>query len=344
MEEALFLLTSTLFSMGYPPFPEEVLRDRLTMYEGNANDALYSIIDNPPEAGHADVSAGNVSVPPPVFFLNTLGDNFTMNDSIVKINASSDSRPTTLACHPDRVRNGDCAFYSMALVVLCLYHVPVSSVYASYPSLSDVVAESLAAQIRTDIFQYIEDHWVDISLVSGLAWWETMKLAHYSGIPESEKDEHNDEDWGYTAEATLVAWKAKRDDFYGSYVEMNAVVEMVWARDKIPLVIRQWRMVGRELLDLGTSTIHNNLQSCVVAHVLHSGANDTNQAHWQLMNSGSFIHVEEEETEGRVTRRRKKADLDPEWQPPNKKTKPKIKPDAKKDSSHKKQLARKFVR
>ena len=64
-----------------------------------------------------------------------------------------------------------------------------------------------------------------------------MKLAHNVAIPESEKQEHGDEDWGNTADTTLIAWKAKRNDFYGSYVEINAIVEMVWYRDKIPLVV-----------------------------------------------------------------------------------------------------------
>jgi len=321
MEEALFLLKSNLFPMGYLSFPEEALRQRLLVYDLNVDFCLHSILDNPPDVGHVDVSAGNVSVPSPVFFLTTLGDNFTKNDSIVKINAGSETNPATLACHPDRVKNGDCAFYSMGLIVLRLYHAPASSVYASYPSLSDVVAETLAAQIRTDIFQYIEDHWADISLISQLTWWETMKLAHFTGIPESEKQEHGDEDWGNTAETSLVAWKAKRDDFYGSYVEMNALVEMVWISDNIPLVIRQWRMERRELMEL-SKTACFDFDSCVIADMLHSGANDTNEAHWQLLNHGSFLHVEEEDTEGRTTRRRKKNDDDPDWDPrPTKKSK-----------------------
>lgn len=318
MDEALFVLTSNLLSMGYDPFPEEVLRDRLTMYEGNANDALNSILDNPPEAGHVDVTAGNVSVPPLVFFPTTLGDNFTKNDSIVKFDFRTES-PYVVRIHPDLVQNGDCLFYCLGLMLLRLYHVSALSDYASFPSLSDVVAESLAAQVRTDIFQYIEDHWADVSFISGQTWWETMKLAHNVAIPESEKQEHGDEDWGNTADTTLIAWKAKRNDFYGSYVEINAFVEMVWYKDKIPLVIRQWRTEGRRLYKLNTCLIGSifdaNLQECVIADMLHSGANDTNEAHWQLMNNGSFPYVEEEETNGRTTRQRKKIDDDPDWDP-----------------------------
>ena len=195
MDEALFVLTSNLFSMGYPSFPEEALRHRLTMYEGNADDALNSILDNPPQAGQD--SAGNVSVPPTVFFRTTLGDNFTKNESIVKLDVRTES-PIAVRIHPDLVQNGDCLFYCLGLIILRLYNVSAPSVYASFPSLSDVVSECLAAQVRTDIFQYIEDHWAEVSLISGQTWWETMKLAHNVAIPESEKQEHGDEDWGNT--------------------------------------------------------------------------------------------------------------------------------------------------
>jgi hypothetical protein len=315
--EPLFELTSYLNAMGYSSYPEDALRERLGMYNGDVNSCIDSILTNPPEVGHVDVTAGNVPVPPPVLFRTTLVENFMTNDSIVELDVRTEG-PTVARIHPDLVQNGDCLFYCLGLILLRLYHVSASSVYASFPSLSDVVAESLAAQVRTDIFQYIEDHWADISLISRQTWWETMKLAHNVAIPESEKQEHGDEDWGDTADTTLIAWKAKRYDFYGSSVEINAVVEMVWYMDKIPLVIRQWRTEGRQLYKLPSSLMHDifdaNLQSCVIADMLHSGANDTNQAHWQLMNHGSFLYVEEEETEGPTTRRRK-IEYDPDWEP-----------------------------
>ena len=68
----------------------------------------------------------------------------------------------------DLVQNGDCLFYCLGLILLRLYHVSALSVYASFPSLSDVVAESLAALVRTDIFQYIEDRWADVRYLSYL--------------------------------------------------------------------------------------------------------------------------------------------------------------------------------
>lgn len=309
MGDAFLRLTNNLYDMGFMHLSEDALREMLNIHHGNVDACIEFICDNPSEVAHVDITVGNVSVPPSPFFLRTLGDNFTKNNAVNQFDVRSDTRPSTVCCHPDKVKNGDCAFYSLGLMLLQLYNVISSSMYASYPALSGAVAESLAAQIRIDIFQYIESNWANISLVSGLTWWETMKLAHYSAIPESEKDEHGDEDWGNTAEVTLVAWKAKRDDFYASYVEMNAFVEMVWKRDKIPLVIRQWRKVGRRLNNLGISTLSSDLQFCVVADMLHSGTNDTNEAHWQLMNSGSFLYVKKKKTE--------KND-DPEWQPTNK--------------------------
>ena len=278
------------------------MRERLHLYNGDVPATIESLLENPPPH---NVPENVINDSQREYYLQCMGPRMKKDTPL----CTTDT-PLKTDVLDDRVQNGDCAFYCLAQMLFFIY------TFVNYPSniSSARVAEDIAFMMRSEVFRYIEDHWSD--------WWERMKLQHYDSIPDWEKREHGDVDWGNTPDATRPVWVGKRDEFYGTEVEMSAFADMLWEEDKISLLIRVWREEDGKHLKL--ASLHHpdaDPETCIVADVVHTGQTDTNEAHWQLMNSGSFWVEDTEGTHEKKKKKRKKGDEDddPDYIPCKKK-------------------------
>jgi hypothetical protein len=136
-----------------------------------------------------------------------------------------------------------------------------------------------------------------------MTWCDMVTLCHNTAIAPEERGALTM--WGRGAGERLQAWKLERDDIYGGQPEIAAFVEILASYGGIGLVVRVWRRDSNgEIGDRPSFTVspppirhgwhrrgfrgEAGNRRVLVADLLHSGAMDSSDAHYALIDSASF--------------------------------------------------------
>ena len=251
---------------------DDQLAEALAMYDGDVERAANHLLDRSPGAPSRpeppkDVSPGVAFSPDAAAGLHRL--------------LTDDNQPTlaNLRYHND-LSNGDCAYH-------CLWQILVLCSPQSFEDAAPKETAQTASLMRQVLFDFIEERWDHRSLVSDITWCDMITMSHNTVVTDEERDTFGT--WGGSSTERLQAWRNERHDMYGSPAEMTAFVEIMHEK-RVPLAIRVWRRSNNRLLM--SSCIAHPLDfacPCVVADVHHTGRFDTNNAHYRLMKSGSFV-------------------------------------------------------
>lgn len=259
------------------------LRDALLRYNGDVNRAANYILtppSDPPPSPHRAERPSAASAPILEVLEVAILD---ASRAILMMEADAPTPSLSPRYHPD-LDNGDCLFHCMWTILATLATPAVAP--ASNPILVRDGAAG-AKLLRELICSYIEREWFDVSAISGSTWCEMVTMQHETALSVDEAETHGS--WGHTDESRMEAWKAQRNDMYGSPVEATAFVELLQRRG-IPLCVRIWRRDHNRILRI--DSIRPRGPSCpsLVADVHHTGGLDTSRAHYRLVSGSSFVH------------------------------------------------------
>ena len=176
------------------------------------------------------------------------------------------------------VKDGNCAPHAMGL---CLCYV-----LNSIPKLQ-AEHKVIAQRFRAAILQYQRDHFLEASTLTGMPWHQIIYESHNLGIPPSELAEYGLTDWGMNPSHRKDCWERECNDFYFTVSELMAYCEMLRYLN-FNVVFRVFRVSNRKLQKV--CQIPEGVEgNYVTFDFKHTGRNDTNQAHWELLKSGSIV-------------------------------------------------------
>lgn len=241
------------------------------------------------------VAAASVSAPTANAVAQALG-SLPAKISLPTFQSYDDGKPPSagiVGYHTD-LDNGDCVFFSMWHILKMLHG----------GTLRTIRKATVAANIRDLVFQYIDSHWSHTSAIAQMSWCDLITMSHNTAITDEEQEDHPS--WGETDEERLAAWRSERDELYGTVPEITAFLEILKLEHGVKLGIRVWRLDAHTKQRTISALIPSVLESdAIIADLQHSGEMDTNNAHYRLLDAGSF----------RIARRRETSDDDPDYEP-----------------------------
>lgn len=163
--------------------------------------------------------------------------------------------------------------------------------------------EELAVDVRNSIFDYQYINWEKQSMFANMPWHTVITMAHNIAITQSERMEFGD--WGNSPASQKQCWEREMAGLYGTTSEFLAVCEMAKLKN-VDIVFRIWRKHGRPVELIPMETIPSNATHGFVFDVLHTGANDTSIAHYQLLNSGYALLLDKPCIKNEPAKKRKR--------------------------------------
>tara|TARA_Y100000748_G_C15501484_1_gene490291 strand:- start:813 stop:1721 length:909 start_codon:yes stop_codon:yes gene_type:complete len=145
----------------------------------------------------------------------------------------------------------------------------------------------VAKEIREYVSDYLFLNWTNTSNIAKEPWHEIVYISHNLAITDEERQMFPD--WGMDPEERKQNWIKERDDhFYtqSDFVCFNEAMQ----HHGISVIFRIWRQQRTRLTHLATipeDALSSRKQ--IVFDFKHTGKNDSVNAHWQLLKSGSAL-------------------------------------------------------
>jgi len=170
--------------------------------------------------------------------------------------------------------NGDCGPHALGTMLMQMVECKLTMKH-----------EKFAEKVREYVKEFLRLNWFNVSKISKQPWHEIQYLTHNIAVTPDERLDYPD--WGPDPLKRLEQWEAEFGDILFAPSEFICFKEAMEAHG-IFAVFRIWRRSGKALNLL--STIPENPTSAdmhLVFDFKHSGRNDTSDAHWELLKSGS---------------------------------------------------------
>ena len=229
-----------------------------------------------PQAQPSSSSGVTLNLPKKCHIVNLFEKAASTNLLTCKQTSPTDNQyfpDVTTACYYS-LTNGDCGPHALGTMLM--------QMTAYHPK---ILHKPIAIQVRKYIQEYLRLNWFNVSKISKQPWHEMMYLAHNLAVPPDER--RDNPHWGPDPRNRLQKWEAECKNCYFSQSEFICFNEAMEAHG-IFAVFRMWRQLGKDLKLL--ATIPENPASSdthLVFDFKHSGGNDTVDAHWELLKSGS---------------------------------------------------------
>lgn len=267
----------------FPHISPDRLISVLQSCDGRLEDAAGLLADDP-ESSNTSPDDSLETFHKPTSDVNLPADCFTVQ----LFNTASSSNRTKIwhatqhlpnfktACFYD-LKDGNCGPHALAMMLTFMTSTPMPTKLAEH--------QFVAKEIREYISDFLFLNWMKTSMIAKEPWHEIVYFSHNLAVTDEERESFPD--WGNDPERRLEHWIMERDDhFYtqSDFVSFNEAMR----HHGIQVVFRIWRKVRSRLIQL--ATIPEDApsdQKHVVFDFAHTGKNDSSNAHWQLLKSGS---------------------------------------------------------
>lgn len=273
----------------FPHHQTDHLLCALQQCNGNVEDAADLIISTRQEESQIESQVGPESMLPP----SDANVNLPAECFIVNLFKEVPSTQTMIWHETDCIPNfktpcfyaltdGNCGPHALGMMLNFMAHksVPLQAAEHSF----------VAKEVREYVSDFLFLNWCATSKIANEAWHEIVYYSHNVAVTEEERDTYPD--WGADPGDRLERWIMERDDhFYtqSDFVCFNEAMQ----HHGIFVVFRIWRQNRSRLTRV--ATIPENapvLQKHVVFDFKHTGTNDSSNAHWQLIKSGSAMYLQ----------------------------------------------------
>jgi hypothetical protein len=205
--------------------------------------------------------------------MNDAGTNMTRLQKVPSLGMQPDNKTQCF----NNVADGNCCPGALLQMLQLLAGKPLARLVRE--------RQQQAALMRDTIFHF---QWLNFDRICGLTnqpWHEMITMGHNIGVTRSEMEEYGT--WPSSIEGRMEKWLEERSTFYFTTSEIMAFLEMMHAKH-IPISIRMWRQntTTSKLIHLYTCP-ESSFDTNYVFDMKHTGANDTSDAHYVLLRSGS---------------------------------------------------------
>jgi hypothetical protein len=265
----------------FPHHSSSQLEDALQQCQGQLDDAANILFaasqtqETHDEQGASYQQPTNVNLPADCFTVSIF--NRAFGSSRTKIWHETDCLPSfTTPCFY-ALADGNCGPHALGMMVTFL----------TGACMPDKIAEHrfVAKEIREYVSDFLFLNWTKHSKIAKEPWHEIVYFSHNLAITDEERDSYPD--WGSDPTDRLERWIMERDSHFftqSDFVCFNEAMQHYG----VCVVFRIWRQVRSRLTRL--ATIPENAPTSekhIVFDFKHTGKNDSGNAHWQLIQSGS---------------------------------------------------------